>query len=82
MEHSQIVKAIQFIRPDAEFSISGTDLTWLDKTQVKPTDAEIAKGWVDYQAAEKVKADKIAVEKQQVLTKLGLTADEVAALLA
>jgi len=82
MEHSQIVKAIQFIRPDAEFSLSGTELTWLDDKQAKPTQAEIEQGWSAYQAAEKVKAEKLATEKQEVLAKLGLTSEEVAALLA
>ena len=82
MEHSQIIKAIQFIKPNAEFSLSGIELTWLDKIQTKPTEAQIAKGWIDYQAAEKAKADDIATQKQEVLAKLGLTADEVVALLA
>ena len=82
MEHSQIIKAIQFIKPNAEFSLSGTELTWLDKSQTKPTEAQITKGWLDYQAAEKAKAEDIATQKQEVLAKLGLTADEVVALLA
>lgn len=82
MEHSQIVKAIQFIRPDAEWSLTATELTWLDKKQAQPTEAEIAQGWIDYQTAEKAKADDVATQKQEVLAKLGLTADEVAALLA
>lgn len=82
MEHSHIVKAIQFIRPNAEFSITGTELTWLDETQAEPTKKQIEDGWVAYQAAEKAKADDIAAQKQLVIEKLGLTAEEVSALLA
>jgi hypothetical protein len=82
MEHNQIVKAIQFIRPDAEWSLTATELTWLDKNQTEPSKKQIEDGWVAYQAAEKAKADNIAAQKQEVLEKLGLTAEEVSALLA
>jgi hypothetical protein len=81
MEHNQIVKAIQFIRPNAEFALTETDLTWLDGNQIKPTKKEIEDGWIAYQAAENLKAQKLAADKQAVLVKLGLTSDEVAALL-
>lgn len=82
MEHSNIIKAIQFIRPNAGFSLTGTELTWLDETQKEPTKKEIEDGYKAYLAAEQAKADKIALEKQEVLAKLGLTAEEVVALLA
>jgi predicted NAD/FAD-dependent oxidoreductase len=82
MEHSQILKAIQFIRPDAGFSLSGTELTWLDENQTEPTKKQIEDGWVAYQAAEKAKAEEAAAQKQLVIEKLGLTAEEVSALLA
>lgn len=35
------LKAIQSLRPNAEFVIRGDELEWLDKKQTKPTDAEI-----------------------------------------
>ena len=34
-------KAIQSLRPGAEWVLRGDDLEWLDQSQVQPTDAEI-----------------------------------------
>jgi len=36
------VKAIQSLRPDAEFVLRGDQLEWLDQNQTQPTAAEIA----------------------------------------
>jgi len=35
------IKAIQSLRPDAEWVLRGDELEWLDKKQTKPTDSEI-----------------------------------------
>jgi hypothetical protein len=35
-------KAIQSLRPGAEWVLRGDDLEWLDQNQTRPTDAEIA----------------------------------------
>ena len=35
------VKAIQSLRPDAEWVLRGDELEWLDSNTTKPTDAEI-----------------------------------------
>jgi len=35
------IKAIQSLKPDAEWVLRGDKLEWLDKKQTKPTDAEI-----------------------------------------
>ena len=83
MEHNDKVKAIQFIRPYAEFLLNGDEIQWLDKTQTEPTDAEIEAGLVGYQA--KVEADKAdAINKKNVaqakLEALGLTAEDLKAL--
>ena len=83
MKHSDKVNAIQFIRPDAEFVLSGDEIQWLDKKQTEPTNAEIEAGLVGYQA--KVEADKAdAVAKKEAaqakLGALGLTADDLKAL--
>ena len=50
MKHEDIVNAIQFIRPDAEFLLNGDEIQWLDKNQTKPTDAEIEAGLTGYKA--------------------------------
>ena len=83
MEHLQILKSIQHIRPDAQFSLSETELTWLDKNQTEPTNAEIKAGWIAYQAAQETKAEAKAQAKtaaQAKLAALGLTVEDLQAL--
>ena len=41
MNPRDMANAIQFIRPNAEFSLRGDDLEWLDQKQIQPTIAEI-----------------------------------------
>jgi hypothetical protein len=82
MEHKDKVKAILFIRPDADFILSGEDLQWLDNAQVEPTDAEIAAGLVAYQAAQKTETKAQATAKSALLDKLGITAEEAVLLLS
>ena len=83
MQNSEKLKAIQHIRPDSEFVLTDDVLTWLDKEQTEPTNAEIEAGWVAYQA--KVEADKAEATAKKAsaeakLVALGLTADDLKAL--
>jgi hypothetical protein len=83
MKHSEIVKAIQFIRPDAEFALTGDELTWLDKKQTQPTDAEIEAGFNAYELAAKAETKAKAAAKTAAegkLAALGLTLDDLRAL--
>ena len=83
MKHSDKANAIRFIRPAAEFVLRGDELEWLDKTQTKPTNAEIEAGLVGYQAkveADKAKAEADKIAAQAKLEALGLTADDLKAL--
>jgi hypothetical protein len=83
MNHSEKVKAIQSIRPNAEFTLQGLELTWLDKTQTQPTDAEIEEGWISYQTAQQAEEEAKAQAKASAeakLAALGLTADDLKAL--
>lgn len=83
MNHSEKVKAIQSIRPDAEFILDGLELKWLDKMQIEPTESEIEAAWTVYQAKEnaaKAEAEAAKASAQAKLAALGLTADEIAAL--
>jgi len=42
MNHDNIVKALQSLRPNAEWALYGDDeLKWLDETQTQPSEAEI-----------------------------------------
>jgi hypothetical protein len=78
-----LVEAIKFIRPNADFAVSDMVITWLDKKQTQPTNEEIAEGLIAYKA--KLEADKVdkAAKKASAeakLAALGLTADDLKAL--
>jgi hypothetical protein len=78
MEHKDKVKAIEFIKPNAIYTLKDDVLTWLDNSQPEPTDAEITKAFSDYKAWQKtsegIKAD--------ILDRLGITAEEARLLLS
>lgn len=83
MNHQQIVEAIQFIRPKAQFTLTDNNVEWLDAQQIEPSIEEIEQGWLDYQA--KVKADKEAAKTKksaalEKLLALGFDEDDVKAL--
>jgi hypothetical protein len=82
MQHSDKMKAIQFIRPNAQFVLAGDDLTWFDEEQTEPTEAEIEAGFVAYQAAQIAEAEVKAAQKAALLDRLGITQDEAKLLLA
>lgn len=42
MTHDDMVRVLCTIRPGAEWSLSGTNLVWLDQSQIIPTDIEMA----------------------------------------
>jgi hypothetical protein len=81
----KLVLAIKSLRPTAEFSIIGGDystITWDVLEGDAPTKKEIDAAIVAVEKAEAAKEAAINDTKQAVLEKLGLTAEEVAALLA
>jgi hypothetical protein len=82
MNHYDKTKSILHIRPNAEFILSGDELTWIDETQTQPTEEEIEAGWVAYQAAQIAEAEAKAAQKAALLNRLGITEDEAKLLLA
>ena len=82
MKHIDKVKAIQFIRPNAEFVLTGDELTWLDQAQTQPTEEEIKAGYISYEAAQEAEAEAKATQKAALLNRLGITEDEAKLLLA
>jgi hypothetical protein len=83
MEHDNKLNAIKHIRPDAEFSLTGDDLVWLDETQTEPTNKEIEAGLIAYNLAEESKAQTREAAKAKAegkLAALGLTTDDLRAL--
>jgi hypothetical protein len=83
MKHEDKVKAIQFIRPNAEFALTGDELEWRDQNQTEPTQAEIEAGLIAYKKAQdaELKAQDQAKEAAQAkLAALGLTVEDLQAL--
>jgi hypothetical protein len=81
MKHKEKSLSIQFIRPQAIWTLDGDDLIWSDKNQTEPTEAEIKAGWVAYQKDQESKAEANASAKSALLAKLGITEDEAKLLL-
>ena len=78
-----LVQAILFVRPGADFAVREMQIEWLDQKQTQPTDEEISEGLIAYKA--KLEADiadkaakKVAAETK--LAALGLDADDLRAL--
>ena len=82
LNQEQIFAAIKSIYPNAQFAIRGTEIEWLDNEYNQPTDAEIEIAWNDYIASEQAQAETKAAEKQALLNRLGITADEAKLLLS
>ncbi len=85
MEDLDLVKAIQYLKPNAQFSFENGDYSTIKWDLLEgdaPTQAEIDA------AIEQVKADKItqaeakAAQKAALLDRLGITEDEAKLLLA
>ena len=83
LNHNDKVKALAFIRPDAEYILRGDELEWVDQNQSEPTETEIQAGWIAYLA--KIDSDKMEAENKRLaalakLEALGLNEDDLKAL--
>jgi hypothetical protein len=84
MTHQQITKAIQSLRPNAEWTLTGDDyanLIWLSNGKA-PTLAEIETEIAALPAKEAAAQSAKENDKAALLAKLGITADEAALLLS
>lgn len=85
MNSEQIVIGINRLLPDAEFSFANGDystIEWHVLNGEAPSLKEIEAAYLEHAKEEEAAKTAIETKKQEVLAKLGLTADEVAALLA
>lgn len=81
----KIGEGLAFLRPGAEWFLSGDDysnLKWLDKKQTPPTIEEIEEFVAQYDAWKAEQDAARAAEKQALLAKLGITEDEAKLLLS
>jgi hypothetical protein len=85
MDNQYIVKAINKIRPSAEFSFTDDDystIQWIVLDGDAPTKAELEKAIKEVKADEVAKAKQAEIDRNETLAKLGITADELKAILA
>ncbi len=85
MTANEIIDAIFHIAPNAEFSLIEDDLSTLkwDSTDIeRPSDEDIVAAIPLAKTAKETVAAEKAAAKAAILAKLGLTQDEVTALLA
>ena len=85
MNENYLVKAIQSLKPGAEFSITDNDystIVWDVLEGSAPTKADIDKAIKAIEAAEVAEAEAKADAKAALLDRLGITAEEAKLLLA
>lgn len=84
MTHNEIVEAIKFLTPEAQWQLEGDDLAnlvWLDETVSKPDDQVILD---TVKNLPKLKGDAEKAKetaREALLNKLGITVDEAKLLL-
>jgi hypothetical protein len=72
MNHSDKVNAILFIRPDAQFLLSGDDLIWKDEIKSEPSEQEIIDAHKAY--LEKLDNDQKLLSSKRAAVELKLAA--------
>jgi len=85
MQAADLVKAIKFLRPSAEFSFQEVDyssIKWDVLDGNPPSEAEIDAAIEQVKADELVEAEAKAAQKAALLHRLGITEDEAKLLLA
>lgn len=83
MNHDQIVQALNNLAPNARWQLSGDDyseIIWLEESD-KPTLQAIEKEVAALPEKELAKANALAQAKQDLLEKMGITAEEADLLL-
>jgi hypothetical protein len=85
MNEQLIVKAVNKLRPNSEFSFTDADysnIKWIKLEGVAPTAAEIEAVIKSLKDEEEFLAAQRALDKADLLERLGITADEAALLLS
>lgn len=84
MTHIEIVKALNYLRPNSEWTLTDgkyENLIWLSDGKA-PTLAEIEAEIALIPAKEKAEADAAAAARATLLNKIGITEDEARLLLS
>jgi hypothetical protein len=84
MRAEDIVKAIKFLKPTAEFSFTENDystIVWDSLEGDAPTFAELEKALKAAEAKEASDKSELQAKRQAILDRLGLTQEDAATLL-
>ena len=77
------VDVLRFLRPDGGWAITGNDYEGIEFINCEPlTEAEFKAGFAKYEAWKTEQDQAKAEAKAELLTKLGITAEEAALLLS
>lgn len=82
MNEKEIKEALHFCRPNAEWQFLNGAFIWLDKIQTEPTQDELKSAYDESVIAKESKKIAKAAEKQAILDKLGITAEQAKLLLS
>ena len=85
MNANELVKAIRFLKPDAEFSFELADystIQWYKLEGDAPTEAEIDAAVKQVKANEIAEAKAKETQRKAILDRIGLTAEEAKLLLS
>jgi hypothetical protein len=80
-EHQKIAKSLSELGYTSGWVLTGTEITWIDEPEIKPTQKQIADKVLEIESIleERVQAEKAL--KVSAYTKLGLTEEEINAIL-
>jgi hypothetical protein len=79
--HIKIVNVLKELGYDTGWVVNGEEITWIDEPKVKPTQEQIDAKVLEIENILKTKAQQERTLKVSGYTKLGLTTEEINAIL-
>jgi hypothetical protein len=80
-EHSKVAAALRELGYNTGWLLSGTEITWLDEPEVKPTQEQIDAKVLEIESILESKAQTERALKVSAYKKLGLSDDEINAII-
>jgi hypothetical protein len=80
-EHSKVAAALRELGYNTGWLLSGTEITWLDEPEVRPTQEQIDAKVLEIESILESKAQTERALKVSAYKKLGLSDDEINAII-
>ena len=80
-EHSKVAAALRELGYNTGWLLSGTEITWLDEPEVRPTQEQIDAKVLEIESILETKAQQERALKVSAYKKLGLSDDEINAII-